>query len=100
MYLRRKKIFQHTLCPILGFATLPFMNPVEKRDSRLAMIPTAIYMLVMVPPNYFRVVEEPYPFLKVHNQPWYMSILWFLAISLVAFGIAVLLRKICGKRGN
>jgi hypothetical protein len=57
-------------------------------------------MLVMVPLNYFRVVEGPYPFLKVHNQPWYMSILWFLAISLVAFGIAVLLRKICGKRGN
>ena len=76
------------------------MNPVEKRDSRLAMIPTAIYMLVMVPLNYFRVVEGPYPFLKVHNQPWYMSILWFFAISLVAFGIAVLLRKVCGKKGD
>ncbi|MBO7709255.1 MAG: hypothetical protein J6S83_02220, partial [Lachnospiraceae bacterium] len=53
-----------------------------------------------VPLNYFRVVEGPYPFLKVHNQPWYMSILWFFAISLVAFGIAVLLRKVCGKRGD
>ena len=90
--------FQHTLCPILGFATLPFMDPVEKRDSRLALIPTGIYMLVMIPLNYFRVLEGPYPFLKVHNQPWYMSILWFLAIGLMAFGIAVLLRKVCGRR--
>ena len=99
-FLNGANLFQHTLCPILGFVTLPFMNPVEKRDSRLAMIPTGIYMLVMVPLNYFRVVEGPYPFLKVHNKPWYMSILWFFAISLVAFGIAVLLRKVCGKKGD
>lgn len=54
----------------------------------------------MVPLNYFRVLEGPYPFLKVHNQPWYMSILWLFAIILVAFGIAVLLRKVCGKKGE
>ena len=57
-------------------------------------------MLVMIPLNYFRVLEGPYPFLKVHNQPWYMSILWFLAIGLVSFGIAVLQRKVCGKRAK
>ena len=97
-FLNGANLFQHTLCPILGFATLPFMDPVEKRDSRLALIPTGIYMLVMIPLNCFRVLEGPYPFLKVHNQPWYMSILWFLAIGLMAFGIAVLLRKVCGRR--
>ena len=99
-FLNGANLFQHTLCPILGFVTLLFMDPVEKRDSWLALIPTGIYALVMVPLNYFRVLEGPYPFLKVHNQPWYMSILWFFAISLVAFGIAVLLRKVCGKRGD
>lgn len=99
-FLNGANLFQHTLCPILGFATLPFMDPVEKRDSRLALIPTGLYALVMVPLNYFRVLEGPYPFLKVHNQPWYMSILWLFAITLVAFGIAVLLRKVCGKRAK
>ena len=99
-FLNGANLFQHTLCPILGFATLPFMDPVEKRDSRLALIPTGLYALVMVPLNYFRVLEGPYPFLKVHNQPWYMSILWLFAIILVAFGIAVLLRKVCGKRAK
>ena len=99
-FLNRANLFQHTLCPILAFATLLFMDQVEKRDCRLALIPTGIYALVMVPLNYFRVLEGPYPFLKVHNQPWYMSILWLLGIGLVAFGIAVLLRKLCGKKAK
>ena len=96
-FLNGANLFQHTLCPILGVATLPLMDPVEKRDSILALIPTGLYALVMVPLNYFRVFDGPYPFLRVHNQPWYMSVLWLLAIFLVAFGIAVILRKVCGK---
>ena len=97
-FLNGANIFQHTLCPILGFISLLFMNPVEKRDSRLALIPTGIYTLVVVPLNYFRVYDGPYPFVKVHNQPWYMSVLWLLAIFFVAFVIAVILRKVCGKK--
>ena len=96
-FLNGANLFQHTLCPILGVATLPLMDPVEKRDSILALIPTGLYALVMVPLNYFRVFDGPYPFLRVHNQSWYMSVLWLLAIFLVAFGIAVILRKVCGK---
>lgn len=96
-FLNGANLFQHTLCPILGIAALPLMDPVEKRDSILALIPTGLYALVMVPLNYFRVFDGPYPFLRVHNQPWYMSVLWLLAIFLVAFGIAVILRKVCGK---
>ena len=96
-FLNGANLFQHTLCPILGVATLPLMDPVEKRDSILALIPTGLYALVMVPLNYFRVFDGPYPFLRVHNQSWYMSVLWLLAIFLVAFGIAVILRKVCSK---
>ena len=50
-FLNGANLFQHTLCPILGFATLLFMDPAGKRDSRLALIPTGIYALVMVPLN-------------------------------------------------
>jgi hypothetical protein len=96
-FLNGANLFQHTLCPILGVAALPLMDPVEKRDSILALIPTGLYALVMVPLNYFRVFDGPYPFLRVHNQPWYMSVLWLVAIFLVAFVIAVILRKVCGK---
>ena len=99
-FLNGANLFQHTLCPILGFASLLFMDPVEKRDSRLALIPTGLYALVLVPLNYFRVCDGPYPFLKVHNQPWYMSLLWLFAIGVVAFAVAVLLRRICGKKAN
>ena len=99
-FLNGANLFQHTLCPILGAATLLFMDPVEKRDSITALIPTGIYALVMVPLNYFRVYDGPYPFLRVHNQPWYMSVLWLIAIFLAAFGIAVILRKACGKKAK
>ena len=99
-FLNGANLFQHTICPILAIATLLFMDPVEKRDSWLALIPTGLYALVTVPLNYFRVLDGPYPFLRVHNQPWYMSILWLVAISLLSIGIAVLLRKICGKRAK
>ena len=36
-FLNGANLFQHTLCPILGFATLPFMDPVEKRDAELCL---------------------------------------------------------------
>ena len=99
-FLNGANIFQHTLCPILGFASLPFMDPVEKRDCRLALIPTGLYALLFVPLNYFRVYDGPYPFLRVHSQPWYMSVLWLFAIGAVSFVIAVLLRKVCGKKAR
>ena len=97
-FLNGANLFQHTLCPILGIVSLLFMDPLEKRDSRLALIPTGLYALVLTPLNYFRVLSGPYPFLRVHDQPWYMSVVWLLAISLVAFLVAVLLRRICGKK--
>lgn len=97
-FLNGTNLFQHTLCPILGIVSLLFMDPVEKRDSRLALIPTGLYALVMTPLNNFRVISGPYVFLRVHDQPWYMSIVWLIGIGLVAFLVAVLLRRICGKR--
>ena len=84
-FLNGANFFQHTTCPILGIISLLFMDPVEKRDSRLALSPTGLYALVLTPFNFFGVVSGPYPFLKVHEQPWYMSIIWFLGIFLVAF---------------
>jgi len=91
-------LFQHLLCPILAIASLPFLRPMGKKDPKLAVIPTLIYGIVMYTLNYLRVVDGPYPFLKVHDQPWYMSVLWFLVLLIVAYGVAVLLRKLCGLK--
>ena len=91
-------LFQHLLCPILAIASLPLLRKVRKQDCLIAVIPTLLYGIVFYTLNYLRVVDGPYPFLKVHDQPWYMSVLWFLVLLVVAYGVAVLLRKPCGRK--
>ena len=96
--LQTNGLFHHLLCPLLAVAGLPFLSPVRKKDRLLALIPTVIYGVILYALNFFRRVDGPYPFLRVHNQPWYMSILWFILLAAAAYGIAALLSKLCGRR--
>lgn len=96
--LQSNGLFHHLLCPILAVASLPLLGRMEKRDVLFAMIPTVVYGVVMYIMNFLRIYDGPYPFLRVHNQPWYMSVLWFLALAGLAFCIAFVLRKLCGKK--
>lgn len=75
-----------------------FPNEDQKKDSALAMIPTVIYGIVLYTLNYFRMTDGPYPFLRVHEQPWYMSVVWFVALAAAAYGIATGLRRLCGRK--
>ena len=96
--LQTNGLFQHLLCPVLAVAGLPFLRPVRKMDSLLAMIPTVIYGVLFYALNFFRIYDGPYPFMRVHQQPWHMSLLWFAVIAAVAYGTASALRRLCGKR--
>lgn len=91
-------LFHHLLCPLLAVACLPFLHPMRKKDALLAVIPTFIYGVILYTLNYFRRVDGPYPFLKVHTQPWYMSVLWFVLLAAAAYGIAMALRLLCGRK--
>lgn len=91
-------LFHHLLCPLLAVACLPFLHPMRKKDALLAVIPTFIYGVILYTLNYFRRVDGPYPFLKVHAQPWYMSVLWFVLLAAAAYGIAMALRLLCGRK--
>jgi len=91
-------LFQHLLCPVLAIASLPFLRPMGKKDSLVAVVPTVIYGVVFYTLDFFEIMSAPYPFMQVREQPWYMSILWFLVLLAVAYGVAVLLRKLCGKK--
>ena len=95
--LQTNGLFHHLLCPVLAVASLPFLRRMEKKDSKIALIPTLLYGIVMYTLNYLRVMDGPYPFLKVHEQAWYMSVLWFLVLLALSYGIAVVLRKLCGR---
>ena len=47
-----------------------------------------------------RVVEGPYPFLRVYEQPVYMSIIWVIVILGSAYGIAFLLASLLNRLTN
>jgi len=96
--LETNSLFHHLLCPLLAVACLPFLHPMRKKDALLAVIPTFIYGVILYTLNYFRRVDGPYPFLKVHAQPWYMSVLWFVLLGAAAYGIAMTLRLLCGRK--
>lgn len=84
-------LYQHTLCPILTFISFIFFAKDLRLTEKLrgtVILPTLFYAIVMILLNAMRVVNGPYPFLRVYEQPLWQSILWCIAILGVAFGLS------------
>lgn len=97
-----KLLFHHTLCPILCIISFVFFEneyKIQKKYILYSLIPTFLYAIIFIFLNAFNIVNGPYFFLKVNNQPIYMSIIWFFAIMSLAAGISSLLWFL-NKRGN
>lgn len=90
MMLADSMLYHHFLCPVL--AILSFVLWEQGPDSAaavwFALIPTAVYAAVTVLLNALRRLDGPYPFLKVHDQPVAMSVLWCSLILCGAAGLA------------
>ncbi|MDD2981490.1 MAG: Pr6Pr family membrane protein [Hespellia sp.] len=90
-------LYHHFLCPIIAFVSLIlFESDVEIRskDVKIALVPTIIYAVTAVILNVLHVMTGPYPFLMVYNQPFFMSVVWFILIIEGAYIIAGLIRRI------
>ena len=89
-------LYHHTLCPIL--AIISFV--IEKYDN-LNVIHglyfTIIYAIIMIILNILKIVEGPYPFLLVYNQPVIHSVIWTIVILAITYAIALVLKKVNGK---
>lgn len=99
MLLQGSMLFNHLLCPLitlvaflLGRADLP-----RRRALAWALVPTVVYAVVLIALNLARVVEGPYPFLRVYDQPWWASILWVVAIFEIDLAIAAGLLALRGR---
>lgn len=82
--------YHHLICPLLSIISFIFFElkpELNIKHTLVALVPTIIYGLVMVLLNLLRVVEGPYPFLLVYNQPWFMTIVWAIAIFGLAYTI-------------
>src|SRR5574344_236264 len=72
-------LYHHLLAPIVSFISFVFFetkHTIPKSYVLLSLILTVIYAAVIVLLNILKVVQGPYPFLMVYNQPVYASILW------------------------
>ena len=95
--LQTNGLFQHLLCPLMAIAGLRFLRSVRGKDVLRAVLPTLGYGIVMYALNILRAVDGPYPFMKVYDQPWYMSVIWFIVLLAAALGIAAALRLLCRR---
>ena len=92
--------FLHLACPLFLFYLFMFKDKkvkLDKKDVFKSLIPTIIYSIIIIILNIFKVIEGPYPFLKVYKQPVYMSIFWCVAIVGGAYLLALALNKIKSK---
>ena len=96
-------LYHHLICPILAFVSFLWFDPLDqltKKDTLIVLIPTLIYALVLILLNLLQAVDGPYPFLKVYQQPFYMSCIWVIVILGAAYGIAVMLAKLLNHQTN
>lgn len=81
-------LYHHFLCPIialLSFFLCENVHTLSKKELLFASIPTLVYATTIIILNLSRTITGPYPFLRVYEQPWYMSIIWVIAILGGAF---------------
>ena len=94
-------LFHHLLCPIL--ATISFIvfekYEFDSRDVIRSLYFTVLYSIILVTLNIAKVVDGPYPFLRVTDQPLITSLLYFIGIVGGSVVLSLLFRlankKIC-----
>lgn len=97
MLFSNSMLYHHFLCPIvafLSFAIFESTTPLKKIYTIYTLIPTFLYASIAIILNVTRVLTGPYPFLRVYEQPIYMSILWCIIILGTAFILAIIIRRI------
>ena len=84
-------LFYHLLVPVLSFISFVWFESDRRLNRKntifFGVTPTLLYALVLVVLNIVKVVDGPYPFLRVYEQPWWASVLWFIGILLIAYFI-------------
>ena len=95
LMLQGNGLYHHSICPVLCFISYVFFEP-HSRAWYLPMILTAVYGTVMLILNYRKLVDGPYPFLKVHEQGKRASIVWMIVLTLLITVIALLVPVFAG----
>ena len=90
-------LYHHTLCPLIALASFILLEKYDDLNVLHGLIFTMIYAVIMIALNVLKIVEGPYPFLLVYNQPIIVSVLWTIIILAITYAIAFILKKVNGK---
>lgn len=95
-------LYFHVICPIMMLVSFACFDGGERVDAKKAVIgllPTLIYGVIAVILNCADVIQGPYPFLMVRQQPVWASLLWFTVIIGIAYAVALAVGR-AGKRAG
>ncbi len=82
----------HTLCPLFLFFTFVFLEPCHPLSLRHTLLPALLVLgygivtLCMVGGYHY---DAPYPFLDVHAQPVYATVLWCAGLFAFAWCLSL-----------
>lgn len=94
MLLDGTMLIHHLICPIFAFVTFVFFekhNLNGLKDALISMIFTCLYGIIAVTLNILKIMDGPYPFLKVYDQTILMSIFWLILMMGSSYLITVLI---------
>lgn len=91
----------HTIVPVLSIISYLVFEK-ESNKNYLCPIFTIIYGIVLVILNLLRLVDGPYPFLKINSQAPIASVIWATALILGTYFVSIILnyfnKKIQGAK--
>lgn len=93
---RKDAKYLHVICPLLAIISFIFFenNELLPDNAQLfSIIPTAVYGIIVFILNALEKMHGPYKFLFIHEQPVYMTIIWFIVIFGIAYLIGLGLKK-------
>lgn len=88
-------LWLHTVGPLLNLFSFLFFEheyKLENKEIGLALIPTILYAVVAVVLNLVKVIDGPYPFLRVYDQGPVKTVMWIVLIGAMVCFIAFLLK--------
>ena len=91
----------HTIVPILCIFSYIALED-RSNKNYLCLVFTIIYSIILVSLNILNIVEGPYPFLMIHNQNIFITLLWGTIIIggsyAIGIGLNLLNKKIKGAK--
>lgn len=101
MLFSHSMLFHHLLCPVAAFVSFVYFERepgLKRRAALYALAPTVLYAVVAITLNIIRVMDGPYPFLKVYEQTIWISVFWCVVILGGAYLFALLIWRLNRKK--